>query len=54
MFLTLLTVSMTFVVCLTQMFVILSLYAILSILLSIMVWAADRLFCARLVSVQDN
>ena len=37
---------------LTQMLVLLSLYAMLSILLSILVCAAASLFCACLVSVQ--
>ena len=43
---------MTFVFSLTQMLVFLSLYVMLSILLSILVWAAIHLFCACLVSVQ--
>ena len=43
---------MTFVLSLTQMLVFLSLYVMLSILLSILVCAAARLFCACLVSVQ--
>ena len=51
-FLTLLIISMTFVLSLTQMLVILSLLLMLSILLSILVSAAARLFCACLVSVQ--
>ena len=51
-FLTVLIISMTFVLSLTQMLVFLSLYVMLSILLSILVCAAARLFCACLVSVQ--
>ena len=51
-FLTLLIISMTFVFSLTQMLVFLSLYAMLSILLSILVCAAASLLCACLVSVQ--
>ena len=51
-FLTLLIISMTFVFSLTQMLVFLSLYVMLSILLSILVCAATHLFCACLVSVQ--
>ena len=51
-FLTLLIISMTFVFSLTQMLVFLSLYVMLSILLSILVCAAASLFCACLVSVQ--
>ncbi len=43
---------MTFVLSLTQMLVILSLYVMLSILLSILVYAAANLLCACLVSVQ--
>ncbi len=43
---------MTFVHSLTQMLVFLSLYVMLSILLSILVCAAASLFCACLVSVQ--
>ena len=43
---------MSFVLSLTQMLVLLSLYVILSILLSILVCAAASLFCACLVSVQ--
>ena len=41
-----------FVLSLTQMLVVLSLYVMLSILLSILVCAAASLFCACLVSVQ--
>ena len=44
-------ISMTFVLSLTQMLVFLSLYVMLSILLSIFVCAAASLFCACLVSV---
>ena len=51
-FLTVLTISMTFVLSLTQMLVFLSLYVMLSIFLSILVCAAASLFCACLVSVQ--
>ena len=51
-FRTLLIISTTFVPCLTQMLVFLSLYVMLSILLSILVCAAAGLFCACLVSVQ--
>ena len=51
-FLTVLIISMTFVISLTQMLVFLSLYVMLSILLSILVCAAASLFCACLVSVQ--
>ena len=51
-FLTVLIKSMTFVLSLTQMLVFLSLYVMLSILLSILVCAAASLFCACLVSVQ--
>ena len=51
-FLTVLIISMTFVHCLTQMLVFLSLYVMLSILLSILVCAVASLFCACLVSVQ--
>ena len=47
-----LIISMTFVLSLTQMLVFLSLYVMLSILLSILVCAAASLFCACLVSVQ--
>ena len=50
-FLTVLIISMTFVLSLTQMLVFLSLYVMLSILLSIFVCAAASLFCACLVSV---
>ena len=50
--LTVLIISMTFVLSLTQMLVFLSLYVVLSILLSILVSAAASLFCACLVSVQ--
>ena len=45
-------ISMSFVLSLTQMLVLLSLYVMLSILLSILVCAAASLFCACLVSVQ--
>ena len=51
-FLTLLIISMTFVFSLTQTLVFLSLYVMLSILLSILVCAPTSLFCACLVSVQ--
>ena len=51
-FLTVLIISMTFVLSLTQMLVFLSVYVMLSILLSILVCAAASLFCACLVSVQ--
>ena len=51
-FLTVLIISMTFVLSLTQMLVFQSLYVMLSILLSILVCAAAILFCACLVSVQ--
>ena len=51
-FLTLLIISMTFVLSLTQMLVFLSVYVMLSILLSNLVCAAASLFCACLVSVQ--
>ena len=51
-FLTVLIIYMTFVLSLTQMLVFLSLYVMLSILLSILVCAAAGLFCACLVSVQ--
>ena len=51
-FLTVLFISMTFVLSLTQMLVFLSLYVMLSILLSIFICAAASLFCACLVSVQ--
>ena len=51
-FLTLLIISMTFVFSLTQTLVCLSLYVMLSILLSTLVCAAASLFCACLVSVQ--
>ena len=51
-FLTLLIMSMTFVLSLTQMLVFLSLYVMLSIVLSILACAAASLFCACLVSVQ--
>ena len=50
--LTLYIISMNFVVFLTQMLVLLSLYVMSSILLSILVCAAASLFCACLVSVQ--
>ena len=51
-FLTVLIISMTFVLSLTQMLVFLSLYVMLSILISILVCAGASLFCACLVSVQ--
>ena len=51
-FLTVLIISMTFVLSLTQMLVFLSLYVMLSILLSTLVCAAASLSCACLVSVQ--
>ena len=47
---TLLIISMTFVLSLTQMLVFLSLYVMLSILLSSLVCAAESLSCACLVS----
>ena len=50
--LTVLNISMTFVLSLTQTLVFLSVYVMLSILLSILVCAAASLFCACLVSVQ--
>ena len=53
-FLTLLIISMTFVFSLTQTLVFLSLYVMLSILLSMLVCAAASLFCACLVSVQPG
>ena len=49
---TLLIISMTFDPSLTQMLVFLSLYVMLSILLSILVCAAASLLCVCLVSVQ--
>ena len=49
--LTLLFISMTFILSLTQMLVFLSLYVMLSILLSILVNSVASLFCACLVSV---
>ena len=51
-FLTVLIISMTFFLSLTQMLGFLSLYVVLSILLSILVCAAASLFCGCLVSVQ--
>ena len=51
-FLTVYIISMNCVLSLTQMLVLLSLYVMLSILLSILVCAAAGLFCACLVSVQ--
>ena len=51
-FLTLLIISDFFVLSLTQILVFLSLYVMLSILLSILVCAAASLFCACLVSVK--
>ena len=51
-FLTVLIISMTFVLSLTQMLVFLSLYMMLSILLSILACEAASLFCVCLVSVQ--
>ena len=51
-FLTLLSMSMTFVLSLTQMLVLLSSYVMLSILLTILVCTAASLFCACLVSDQ--
>ena len=51
-FLTVLIISMTFVLSLTQTLVFLSLYVMLSIRLSILVCAAASLFCACLVKVQ--
>ena len=53
-FLTVLIISMTFVLSLTQTLVFLSLYVMLSILLSILVCAAASLFCACLVSVHAS
>ena len=50
--LTVLIISMTFVLSLNQMLVFLSLYVMLSILLFILVCAAAGLFCACLISVQ--
>ena len=50
-FLTVLIIS-TFVLSLTQMLVVLSLFVMLSILLSILVCEAASLFCTCLVSVQ--
>ena len=50
-FLTVLILSMTFVLSLTQMLVFLSLYVMLSILLSILVCVAASLFCPSLASV---
>ena len=47
-----LIIPMTFVLSLTQMLGFLTLYVMLSILLSILVCAAASLFCACLVSVQ--
>ena len=52
-FLTVLIISKTVVLSLTQMLAFLSLYVMLSILLSILVCAAASLFCACLVSVDD-
>ena len=51
-FLTVLIISMTFVLSLIHMVVLLSLYVMLSTLPSILVCAAASLFCACLVSVQ--
>ena len=51
-FLTVYSISMPYVLSLTQMLVLLSVYVMLSILLSILVCAAASLFCACLVSVQ--
>ena len=51
MFFTLLIISMTFVLSLTQMLVFLYLYVMLRILLSTLVCTAASLFCACLVSV---
>ena len=50
--LTVLIISMTFVLSLTQMLIFLSLYVMLSILLSILVCDSSSLSCACLVSVQ--
>ena len=50
-FLTVYIISMSFVLSLTQMLVLLSLYEMLSILPSILVCAAASLFCACLVRV---
>ena len=51
-FLTVLFISMTYVLFLIQMLVLLSLYVMLTILLSIFICTAATLFCACLVSVQ--
>ena len=51
-FLTVLIISMTFVLSLTQMLIFLSGYVMLSILLSMLVCVAACLFCACLVSLQ--
>ena len=51
-FLSVVIISMTFVLSLTQMLVFLSLYVMLSLLISILVCAAASLFCACSVSVQ--
>ena len=51
-FLTVYIISMTLVLSLTQMLVLLSLHVMLRILLSILVCAAARLFCACLISAQ--
>ena len=50
--LTLLIISMTFVLSVTQMLVLLSMYVMLRILLSILVCVAASWFCACLDSVQ--
>ena len=51
--LTLLFISMTFILSLTQMLVFLSLYVMLSMLLSILVNSVASLFCACFVSVMS-
>ena len=53
-FLTVLIISMTFVLSLTQMLVFLSLYVMLSILHSILVCAAASLFCAFVSIIKRN
>ena len=53
-FLTMLIIPMTFVLSLTQMLVLLSVFGIFIILLSILVYAGARLFCACLVSQLIN
>ena len=51
-FLTVLIISMTFVLSLTQMLVFLYWYVMLNILLTSLVYAAASLLCACLVSIQ--